>query len=147
MRTTKRTPITAADADSFPELTPPADPGQPPATSTAVVSPPNSASPAELMLQRIELELDDPRHQSVPGGHSGDPSRGARLKATAAPNNVLRPPAPPSDRNLSAKREARGGQESKRCDAQRQYLRRGECAATLPIVALRQWPSEPHPAR
>src|SRR6266446_7774241 len=113
----------------------------------AVASPPSSVLPAGLMLSKIELEVDDPRHQSVPGAHSGDPSRVARLTATAAPNNVLRPPAQLGDPNLSAKREVRGGQGSKRCDAQRQYLRRGECAATLPIVAPRLWPSEPYPAR
>src|SRR5438105_3534298 len=113
----------------------------------AVVSPPNSVLPAELMSQRIERELDDPRHPSVPSGHSGDPSRVARRKASAAPNNVLRPQALPSDQDLSAKRAAPGGQGSKRCGAPRQYLRRGECAATLPITAPRLWPSEPHLAR
>src|SRR5438045_4338555 len=99
------------------------------------------------MLQRIELELDDPRNQSVPGGHSGDPLQGARLKTTAAPNNVLRPLELSSDRNLSAKREARGGQGSKRCGGQRQYLRRGECAAMFQIVAPRLWPSGLYTAR
>src|SRR5438067_531846 len=112
----------------------------------AVASPPNSVLPAGLMLSKIDLGVDDPRHQSVPGAHSGDPSRVARLTATAAPSSVLRPPAQLGDPNLSAKREARGDQGSKRCDAQRQYLRRGECAATLPIAAPRLWPSEPHPA-
>src|SRR6266496_503813 len=88
----------------------------------AVASPPNSVLPAGLMLSKVGLEVDDHRHQSVPGAHLGDP-------------------------NLFAKRGARGDQGSKRCDAQRQYLRRGECAATLPIVAPRLWPSELHPAR
>src|SRR6058998_3346431 len=99
-----------------------------------VVSRPNSVLPVELMLSKIELEVDDPRHPSVPGARCGDPSRVARLTATAAPSSALRPPAQPGDPNLSAKRGVRGDQGSKRCDAQRQYLRRGECAATLPIV-------------
>src|SRR2546430_916995 len=99
------------------------------------------------MLSKIALEVDDPRHPSVPGAHFGDPSKVARLTATAAPSSVLRPPAQLGDPNLSAKREARGGQGSKRCDAQRQYLRPGECAAMFPIVAPRLWPTGPHPAR
>src|SRR5438445_7789058 len=113
----------------------------------AVASPPNSALPAETVLQRIELGPDDLRYRSMPSAHPDGPSRVARLTATAAPNNVVRPPVRPNDPSSSATREARGGRGSKRCDAQRQYLRRGECAATLPIVAPRLWPSEPHPAR
>src|SRR4030095_3651666 len=113
----------------------------------AAASPPNSVLLARPMLSKIALEVDDPQHQLEPGAHSGDPSRVARLTATVAPSSVLRPPAQLGDPNLSAKREARGEQGSKRCDAQRQHLRRGECAATLPIVAPRLWPSEPHPPR
>src|SRR4030095_12710967 len=107
----------------------------------AVASPPNSALPAEVEWQRIELGPDDLRHRSMPGAHPGDPSRGARLTATAAPNSALQPPAQPNDPKSSARRAAQSGQRSKGCDAPLLYLRRVGCAATLPIEVVPPPPS------
>src|SRR5512147_1239941 len=100
----------------------------------AVASPPNSALPAELGLQRIEPGRDDRPHRSAPVVPPGDPSRVAMLPATAAPDNEIRTPAQPSDPKSPARPEAQGGQGSKGCDVLQQYLRLGECAATLPIA-------------
>src|SRR5712691_1546635 len=113
----------------------------------AVGSRPNCASPAELGFQKIGPARDARRHPSTLGLHSGDQRGTASWKATAAPNNVLRPRLQPSAPNLPAKREAPGGQGSKRCAALRRYLRHGEFVATLPTTTRPQSPSELHPVR